>query len=153
MWFLVAGVLAVGLVIGAIVYRPWVPAPTPTPTPLATPSATPLEGQPFTMPDDATSTGRWGITSREWQGNSVTLDVWIEADEGQVSYAFAAFSNAGTEVYEPTPGAPTPELTWGTLEPGARAEGYLHIVMPPGAATLVLMTANGTQMSALPIEA
>lgn len=152
-WFALVGLIAVGAVIAALVLKPWNP-PTPSPTPTPTTGTTSaLPGQPFTMPDDPSSTGRWGITSTSWNGDSVTVDVWVESDAGNVSYGFVAFSNAGTVVYDPTTGAPSPTITWGDLTPGQRAEGNLRFEMPAGDATLVLTTSAGNQVSALAIPA
>lgn len=155
LWFLLIGIVAVGLIVGSLVLQPWAdrtPAPTPSPEPMpSTDSA--LPGQPFTMPDDPLSGGRWGITSQERQGDAVVLNVWVESDAGEVSYAFVAFSNADALVYDPAPDAPSPQLTWGHLAPGERAEGNLQFVMPSGQGMLVLTTAMGTQTSALPFDA
>lgn len=153
-WFVVIGVVAVGLIIGALALQPWANRPPEaTPTPVPTPSEAPrLPGQPFTMPDDPGSEGRWGITSQERQGESVVLNVWVESDRGDVSYGFVAFSNAEALIHDPAPDAPMPQLEWGDLEPGERVEGHLRFVMPTGPGMLVLTSSLGTQTSALPID-
>ena len=66
--------------------------------------------------------------------------------------AYRAVANNGSEVYDPTPGGPTPELDTGRLNAGKSAEGYVRIEMPQGPATLILTTQAGRQMSALPIS-
>lgn len=141
------------IVIGLLVWQPWVGSdvePTPTPTPTEAPA---LPGQPFVMPRDPASHGRWGISTQQWQQDSVLLKVWVESDEGEVSYDFMAFSNAEDNIYSPGGATPQPALSWGQLEPGQRAEGYLRIDMPAGPGLLILTTSGGEQMSALPIEA
>lgn len=151
-WFLLAGAVALGVVLAALFMRPTATVPTPSPTPSPTAGATSAApGMPFTMPHDTASQGRWEIIERTWEGNAVILRVRVTCDTGNVSYGFVAFSNAGTEVYEPVTGAPDPEIGMGYLRGGESIEGYLRIAMPHGPATLILTTAMGTQMSALPI--
>lgn len=149
LWFVLAGVVAVGLVLAALLLRS--PAPAEAPPRVTTPRASALPGMPFSLPDDPSNSGRWEILGHAWSGDEVTVTVRVSCDEGSISYAFVAFSNAGTETYEPVAGAPDPEIGSGTLTAGGSVEGNLRIPMPAGDATLILTTGLGRQMSALPI--
>ena len=151
-WFALIGLVAVGAVLAALFLRP--PAPrTDPPSPPATTPATEAAGpgMPFTMPGSTQSHGRWEMTGHTWTSDGVIIRVRVTADSGRVSYGFVAFSNAGTDVYEPGPGAPDPEIGSGSLTAGQSIEGHLFLPLPQGEATLILTTAQGRQMSALPI--
>ena len=153
-WFVGIGVVLVAAVLVALFWRP---APSTAPGGTSGPSASATEpagpGMPFTMPGSTASHGRWEITDHTWTDNGVVVRVKVTADAGRVSYGFLAFSNAGDEVYEPVPGAPDPEIGSGSLSAGQSIEGHLFLELPHGAATLYLTTAQGRQVSALPIPA
>lgn len=151
-WFIVLGVALVAIVIGVLVVRPPLPGPTPTPT-AQQPDANAGPGMPFTGPGYGGGEGRWEILQHRWAGDEVTLRVRITADKGAVSYGFVAFANRDTSAgaSEPVYGAPSPRLDTGILSPGQTAEGYVRFDLPHGPATLILTTAGGRQMSALPI--
>lgn len=151
-WLVLVGAVLVGVVLAALLIRPTTPAePTTreTPTPAATAAQGP--GMPFNMPGSTQSHGRWEVLQHSWDGDGVTVRVRVTADGGRISYAFVAFSNTGTEVYEPLPDAPDPQLGSGALEAGQSVEGNLFLPLPRADATLILTTAQGRQMSALPI--
>ncbi|MDO5534249.1 MAG: hypothetical protein Q4F65_06325 [Propionibacteriaceae bacterium] len=152
-WLLAVGVVLVGVVLAALFLRPPAPAPAPTPTPTA--EREPVgPGQPFTMPGSTASHGRWEVLEHAWSDDGVTVRVRVTADGGRVSYGFAAFANQGSDtVFEPEAGAPDPEIGSGHLRAGESIEGNVFIPLPRGAATLILTTAQGRQMSALPIPA
>ncbi len=151
LWFALAGVLVVGVVVAALVFHPAPPTtPSGAPSSSSTPTAQRLPGMPFTMPNSRDS-GRWEVLAQSWEGDELTVRVRVSCDTGQISYAFMAFSNAGTDVYQPVTGAPDPEIGSGDLRAGQSIEGYLLIPMPRGASTLMLTTSGGRQMSALPI--
>lgn len=152
-WFGVIGVVLVAVVLTAVLWRPPLAATVPGSTPAATaPAAEPAgPGMPFTMPGSTVSHGRWEITGHAWTDQGVVVKVKVTADAGRISYGFVAFSNSGTDVYEPVPGAPTPEIGSGSLAAGQSIEGHLLLALPRGASTLILTTAQGRQVSALPI--
>lgn len=153
-WIVLVGAVLVGVVLAALFIRPTAPAAAPaqpTPTPAETAAQGP--GMPFNMPGSTASHGRWEVLDHSWDDEGVTVRVKVSADAGRVSYSFVAFSNTGTEVYEPLPGAPDPEIGSGALNAGQSVEGNLYLPLPRGAATLILTTAQGRQMSALPIPA
>lgn len=153
-WFVLVGAVLVGVVLAALFIRPPAAAPSPPP-PAPSPAETGAHGSgmPFTMPGSTASHGRWEVVDHTWGEEGVTIRVRVTADAGRVSYAFVAFSNSGTDVYEPLPGAPEPEIGSGTLAAGQHVEGNIQLPLPRGAATLILTTAQGRQMSALPIPA
>lgn len=149
-WLALAAVAGVAAVLLTLWWRPTAPA-SPPPEPTTTASGTTLPGLPFVMPNSDEDRGRWEVLDHEWSDGAVVVRVRIFADAGVVSYGFLAFSNAGTEVYEPLHGAPDPEIGSGSLQRGQNVEGWLRIEMPRGPATLILTTAGGQQISALPI--
>lgn len=150
-WFLVAGVALAGIVLAVVVRGASAPLAASTPTPSASVSTAP--GMPFVMPDGSRGTGRWEILQHEWSGSGVSLQLRVSADTGTVSYAFLAFGNASSEIFEPSPGLREPELTSGQLGAGESATGWLFLPMPRGAGTLILTTDDGRQVSALAIPA
>ena len=77
-------------------------------------------------------------------GDAVVARVKITADRGDITYGFVMFSNAGTTVYDPTPGAPAPALDTGNLSAGQTTTGYVRFEIPRGDATLILTTAAAT---------
>ena len=155
-WGLVAvGVVLVAVVLAALFWRPGNTSASPAATPSATTAAGEQAGpgMPFTMPGSTVSHGRWEVTSHTWTDDGVIVRVKVTADGGRISYGFVAFSNQGTQVYQPGPGAPDPEIGSGSLAAGQSIEGHLFLPLPHEASTLILTTAQGRQVSALPIPA
>lgn len=152
-WLALIGVVLVGVVLAALLIRPPLPGAAPAATPTATAPAPQGAGpgMPFTMPGSTQSHGRWEVLAHRWDDGGVTVRVRVTADGGRISYGFVAFSNRGTEVYDPLPDAPDPQLGSGTLVAGQHVEGNLYLPLPHGDATLILTTAQGRQMSALAI--
>lgn len=152
LWVLFAAIIA-GVVIGAtFLARPAAVAPTASPT---SPAAAPTSsgpGLPFTMPSDPDSGGRWEVVSEQWQPGGVLLSVRLWADRGTISYGFLAFQNNGTNVIDPAPSPRQPELTRGTLAEGDSTTGYVFLPIQRAPATLILTTATGRQISALPVK-
>ncbi len=153
-WFALIGVVLLGVVLAALFLRPFEPRNAPADAPSTAPATEAAgPGMPFTMPGSTQSHGRWEITQHSWTSGGVVVKVKVTADSGRVSYGFVAFSNAGTDVYEPGAGAPDPEIGSGVLAAGQSIEGHLFLPLPAGDSTLILTTAQGRQMSALPIPA
>lgn len=151
LWIIVAAAVLVVVVLAGIFTRSGSGAasPTRTPSPVGTTPAGP--GLPFTMPSDPSSTGRWEILDHVWGPTGVTAEVRVWADAGVVSYGFIAFTNTGADIIEPAETTLQPPLTTGTLRAGGSATGYVFLPMERGDATLILTTAAGRQISALPI--
>lgn len=151
-WLALVGAVLVGVVLAALLIRPpQAPQPSPDPVPTPTSTAARGSGMPFNMPGSTQSHGRWEVVQHTWQGDGVTVRVRVTADSGRISYAFLAFSNTGTDVYEPLPDAPDPQIGSGSLDAGQSVEGNVFLPLPRADATLILTTAQGRQMSALPI--
>ncbi|WP_232547618.1 hypothetical protein [Propioniciclava soli] len=150
LWLLLVGAVAVGVVLAALLWRPAPPEAAPTASPTAQASSN-LPGMPFTMPASPDDQGRWEVLGHTWTGNAVDIRVRVTCDAGSISYGFVAFSNAGTDVYEPAAGAPDPEIGSGSLAAGGSVEGNIRILLPRGDATLILTTSGGQQISALPV--
>lgn len=147
---LVAFVVLLGVVFAGFFLKGG-PGPAASARPSASASASSRSGMPFAMPLDPSSTGTWEILDRQWTSEGVTVHVRIAADAGRVSYAFIAFPNSGTEAVRPVPGARSPELTSGVLNAGEATAGYVFLPLKREAATLILTTSAGRQISALPI--
>lgn len=142
-----AGAVAVPLVTPAVR-----PSGAATPTPSAT-SVTPVPGMPFKMPSDPQSGGTWEILETRWTPEGVSLKVRVTCTQGKCSYGFMAFGQSATTLTRPTTGPDTPELDTGTLQAGETASGYVFLEIDRHDATLILTTAIGRQISALPIKA
>ena len=151
LWFVLAAVVLAGIVLAVIFMRPAAPDPAASPKPSVTSAEPSGPGMPFTMPDSQRSSGRWEILSQEWTGGGLLLEVQVHADVGTVSYAFVAFLNSTSGVYEPTEPPLGPPLDRGTLVAGQSESGYVFLPMPRGDTTVILTTRAGQQMSALPI--
>lgn len=152
--------LALALVGAALVGAVAVPLLTPTPRPggsaTPTPSATsasPVSGMPFKMPSDPNSGGTWEILETRWTSEGVSLKVRVTCTQGKCSYGFMAFGQNATTLTRPTTGPDTPELDTGTLQAGETTIGYVFLEIDRRDATLILTTAIGRQISALPIKA
>lgn len=126
----------------------------PAPTPNATAQGTSgLPGQPFIMPNNSAATGRWQVLSREWTDTGVLVQVRVSCDSETCSYGFTSFSNTGSTSVDPITSPRQPQLTRGTLQAGQSTTGWVFLPLPRGAATLILLTSAGRQISALPIAA
>lgn len=146
-------VLVAVVAVGLFLQRP-APVPGPTPTPTAsTPDRSNLPGQRFTMPSNADATGRWQVLSQEWTSEGVLVQVRVDCDTETCSYGFTSFPNTGATSVNPVASPRRPELNRGILRAGENATGYVFLPLPRGAATLILTTSAGRQISALPISA
>ncbi len=153
LWATLVGLVMLGFVLGGLYARfnaPAEPTPVASPSPDATVAAGP--GLPFEMPHDSSATGRWEIRETVWEHGGVSLKIRVFADTGKVSYGFTSFAHDGQQAVSPTSGTRTPELEQGVLSAGESAEGWIFLPLPRGAATLILTTDRGWQISALAIE-
>ena len=141
-------VLVAVVVAGLFLQRPLVPAPASAPSAQQQSS---LPGHPFQMPNNAAATGRWEILDREWSDAGVLVQVRVSCDTETCSYGFTSFPNNGSSSVDPEPSPRAPQLARGTLQSGQSASGYVFLPLPRGAATLILTTSAGRQVSALPI--
>lgn len=149
----VAGVIVLVAIVvaGLFLQRPVEPVAPPSPQPTASQSDKP--GQPFTMPNNSSGTGRWQVVGREWTSEGVLVQVRVWCDTDTCSYGFTSFANNGSEAVDPAPSPRQPQLGRGAITAGNSVTGYVFLPLPRGAATLILTTSAGRQMSALPIAA
>lgn len=126
-----------------------VAAPSASPTPSA--SAPTGPGHPFTTQDGRLS-GRWEILRQTWTDKGLQLQVRVASDSGAIPFGFLAFSNASTEVYEPTSSPLSPDIQTGTARPSSDVVGYVFFPLSKGDATIILTSGTGRQMSALPVK-
>ncbi|MFZ0529836.1 MAG: hypothetical protein WAL91_04795, partial [Propionicimonas sp.] len=149
-WPLVVGLVAVvaaALIWASTSLRPALPAATPSPTPSAT---TALPGLPFVSPNERYS-GRWEVLRHEWTDQGVEVEVRIAVDQGPLAYSFIAFENNSVNATDPMPGAYNPQFSGLPIRTGETETGWLFFPLERGQATLILASAGGSQMSALPI--
>lgn len=148
---IVVGVLSlIGVLMAAVFLRSPAAAPAPAPTaPIAT---TALPGQPFSMPRDPSSSGRWEVVGRSWDASGVNVHIRVTADTGVVTYGFQAFGKGSADATMPTPGSRQPALDRGILDAGEVADGWIFLELPQAESTLFLTTRDGRAISALPIK-
>lgn len=140
--------LVAALIWGATMLRPAPPAPAAAPTPSATsPTA---RGLPFLTPDERFA-GRWEIVEHRWTDSGLEVEIRLTVDKGPVNYSFLAFENSGVEATSPTPGSDQPQFSGLPIETGQEESGWLFFPLERGPATIILATAGGNQMSALPV--
>lgn len=141
--------LVAGLIWGATMLRPDTPTPAATPTPTATASPT-APGLPFLTPDKR-FTGRWEIVEHRWTDSGLEVEIRLAVDKGPMNYSFLAFENSGVEATSPTPGSDEPQFSGQPIGTGQEESGWLFFPLERGPATIILATAGGNQMSALPV--
>lgn len=142
--------LVAGLIWGATLLRPVaaVPAASASATPSQTPTAS---GLPFLTPDERYS-GRWEILEHRWTDSGLEVEIRISVDRGPFSYSFLAFENSGVDATSPDPGSQPPQFSGLPIATGAQESGWLFFPLDRGPATIILATAGGNQMSALPVS-
>lgn len=145
----IVALVVLALVIGVGSYVRSQPA-QPSASPSATPTASAEPGQPFSAPGG--QQGRWQILDQKWTDEGLQLQLRIDADSAALSFSFIAFANASTTVVQPTASSASPDLRTGTAAPGRPATGYVFFPMPREDATIILATATGRQISALPVK-
>lgn len=141
--------LAAAMIWAGTALRPTQPEPTPTPqdTPTARPSAS---GLPFLTPDKRHA-GRWEILRHQWTDSGLEVEIMIAADRGPVNYSFLAFENDGLFATDAQDGSQQPWFSGMPIQTGESETGWLFFPMTRGPATIILATAGGNQMSALPV--
>lgn len=146
-------VLAVACLLGIVTAAALVRSTSPEPLPTTTVSSTTAgPGQPFAMPRDSSSTGRWEVVDRTWDASGVSVHVRVTALTGDVSYGFQAFAKGASTATQPSPGTKQPELDRGDLAAGEVADGWIYLELPHAESTLFLTTRDGRAISALPIK-
>jgi hypothetical protein len=144
--------LVAALIWGATMLRPdaATPAAPASPTPSATPTPT-APGLPFLTPDERYA-GRWEIVEHRWTDSGLEVEIRLAVDKGPVNYSFLAFENSGVEATSPTPGSEAPQFSGQPIGTGQMESGWLFFPLERGPATIILATAGGNQMSALPVS-
>ncbi|MCC6497376.1 MAG: hypothetical protein IT193_14080 [Propionibacteriaceae bacterium] len=141
--------LVAGLIWGATLLRPVTPVPAAGST--ATPSQTAAaSGLPFLTPDERYA-GRWEILEYRWTDSGLEVEIRISVDRGPFSYSFLAFENSGVDATSPDPGSQPPRFSGLPIATGEQESGWLFFPLDRGPATIILATAGGNQMSALPV--
>lgn len=142
----VAGLIWAGTALRAP--QPTPSASSPSPTPSATPSA---PGLPFVSPDERYA-GRWEILRHQWTDSGLEVEIRVMADRGPVTYSFVAFGNDDVQATGSQPGSQDPKFSGTPIQTGDQETGWLFFPLQRGASTIILSTATGNQMSALPVS-
>lgn len=142
-------VLVAGLIWAGTTLRP--APPTPSASVTGAPSASPgAPGLPFVTPDEQYA-GRWEILRHQWSDAGLEVEIRIAADHGPVTYSFLAFGNNDVQATEAEPGSQGPSFSGRAIPTGGVETGWLFFRLERGATTIILATAGGSQMSALPV--
>ena len=142
-WVLgVIGMVAVLLVV--LVVQPGESEPEASEQPPATAYPSPsVTGN--AIPYDGNGTGMFEVTSHRWSPSGLTVNYSLTSDNERRRFGFFAFTNETRDSYVPD----SDEAI--EVSPDHPATGTLRFRMPRGEATLVLTTANGRAITALPI--
>jgi len=99
---------------------------------------------------DATTSGYWKITNTAWDGDTVRLNIEITVDSGTLYYDFYAYASNDLTTVDPTetPG----DLRHGFAGPGDTIAGTLTFSVARQPLTLIMLSRNQTQLSALPVD-
>ncbi len=100
---------------------------------------------------DSSVSGYWRITHTQWEADQVRLTVELKVDSGTLYYAFYAYANADRSQLTPTWTSDT-DLVPGFLGPGQSITGTLTFKVDRQPMTLVMISNNATQLSALTID-
>lgn len=149
-------VAVVAVVVAALIWAGTAlraPQPAPAASPSATPSASPTAaGLPFVTPDQRAS-GRWEVVRHQWTDAGLEVEIRIAAERGPVTYAFVAFGNNDVQATDSEPGLQGPQFSGMPIQSGNEETGWLFFRLDRGPSTIILTTAEGNQMSALPVTA
>lgn len=131
-------------------------SPQPGSAASASPSARPTvtasgPGLPFVTPDER-YTGRWEILRQQWTDSGLEVEIRVMADRGPIDYSFVAFGNDDVQATTAQPGSQQPQFSGMPIQSGSQETGWLFFPLRRGAATIILGTAAGRQMSALPVS-
>lgn len=127
------------------------PSAATSPTPSASAGTTaPPPGLPFVTPDER-FTGRWEILRQQWTDSGLEVEIHVVADRGPITYSFLAFGNNDVEATNSSPGSQNPKFSGLPIATGRDETGWLFFPLDRGPSTIILATASGNQMSALPV--
>ena len=99
---------------------------------------------------DATTSGYWKITNTQWDGDTVVLAVEITVDSGTLYYDFYAYATTDLTKVDPT-GDPG-DLRAGFARPGDTIKGTLTFNVSRQPLTLIMLSRNQVQLSALSVD-
>lgn len=108
-------------------------------------------GLPFVTPDER-HTGRWEILRQQWTDSGLEVEIRLMADNGPISYSFMAFGNDDVQATSSQPSSQLPRFSGLPVETGNQETGWLFFPLRRGASTIILLTAAGRQISALPVS-
>lgn len=151
-WLLIVAVLAaVALLLVALQLiggepDPESPVASPTPS-LSTPTApapTPVPGS--SIPFEGNGTGTFTLLTESWDDSGVTITFRVEIDSGRGEFAVYLFGNDSMAVNDPL------DLTTFQVAEGEPATLAARFEVPRGPGTLVLASAYGQALTALPVR-
>lgn len=121
---------------------------SPSDRPTATASGA---GLPFVTPDEL-HTGRWEILRQQWNDSGLEVEIRVMADNGPITYSFMAFGNDDVQATSAQPGSQSPQFSGMPIQSGSQETGWLFFPLQRGASTIILLTGDQHQMSALPVS-
>lgn len=153
-WWLVAvGVLAaVALVLITlqVVSGEGAPTASPSPTPSVTASESETPSSSATggnaIPFEGNGTGVFELLEQDWGAEGLVVRFRVTLDSGQQSFGVYMFSNTTMQVSDPLDTTPF------DVTAGQPYEGTATFAVEQGEATLVLTSAFGSAVTALPIK-
>ncbi|MFT4110247.1 hypothetical protein [Propionicimonas sp.] len=147
----VIAIVVAGLIWAGTSLRAPQASPSTGPSAGATPTATAsAPGLPFVTPDQSVS-GRWEILEHRWTDSGLEVEIRVYADQGPVTYSFMAFGNDDVQATASEPGSQNPRFSGRPIDTGGSETGWVFFPLQRGASTIMLYTASGNQVSALPV--
>jgi len=139
--------IVVGFILNAAPEQQTIPVESTSPRPTSYSTDNRKGGIAF---GDTTTTGYWKITNTTWSDSSVRLTVEITVDTGTLYYDFYAY--ASTDLTTVSPTAKPGDLRGGFAGPGDTITGTLTFDVNRQPLTLIMVSRNQTQLSALPVD-
>lgn len=153
-WWLVAvgvvAAIALVLITLQVVTGEGEPSVSPSPTPATTagesetPSSSATGGN--SIPFEGNGTGVFELLDQDWTADGLVVRFRVTLDAGQQSFGVYMFSNTTMEVSDPLDTTPFDVMA------GQPHEGTATFAVEQGEATLVLTSAFGSAVTALPIK-
>ena len=151
--WLIGAVVLVTVIIATVVVLNYLPSPEqqqPSPDSSAPATSAPPARQGGILFANEDVTGYWKITRTTWESTSVNLTIEITVDSGILYFDFYAYDNGG-DLYEPIRMTPT-DLEPGFLAAGETVIGTLSFQADRQPLSLIMVTVDGMQLSALQVE-
>lgn len=152
-WFVAIGVvaaMALLLVTLQVVTGEGEPTASPTPSPSVATTESEVPSSSATggnaIPFEGNGTGVFELLGQDWTADGLVVRFRVTIDSGQQSFGVYMFSNTTMQVSDPLDTTPF------DVRAGEPYEGTATFAVEQGEATLVLTSAFGSAVTALPIK-